>query len=181
MNKILALVVLTIFLIALMPGLKVSHHTTIAATTYDVVTIILNESKSIASFYYVSPNSLSYYGTTLTHSGIASIPNDTILFFQSGYPFMLNGHYAVEVGPDQYLQDILITHDTTIYIDFVQRVPKNASLIYPITLTANATAPSIITVTAENNNASFISPVFLTLIVVIAVAVVIIAGRKIKR
>jgi len=143
MNKIIALAVLTLFIIALVPELGVveqGHNiNTTASTKYVTVLFILNESKTI--FLEWGP-SMSYYYINIPSTGYAEVPANTTIFIFSDYPFEVNGSPAyISIWPGaNYVYFINFTHNTVVYINFVQ----NKSLMRIIKLgnpvTSNSTS-----------------------------------------
>jgi len=143
MRKVIAIIILSLLMIILMPGLMTStlfNHIVTASTNNATVTFYLNETKNITIVYFID-DGFSYDYATINQSSVATIPSNTTIYLYSYYPFEVNGKTAVHVGmPSEYTYNMRIVNSTIIYINFLPKPPSyylNSTLPQPVS-TINA-------------------------------------------
>ena len=144
MNKVVDLMLMFMILTATILWVNMPatiNVVTVAETKTDIVTFILNETKNVTIMYYID-GGLGYRYATIDYSATAIIPNNTIIYLYSYYPFEANGKVAKYIATSyEYTISIKIENSTTIYINFLPKAPAyhfNASTLPQPVTTINA-------------------------------------------
>jgi len=183
MNKFLTLVVLALFMITLVPGLGLFNQghvvNTSATSSSNSVTVlfVLNESKEIS---VVFGSTQQYDYADVDQTGYVVLPANKTILLESWYPFEVNGSPAYHYWGDPFAYFINFTHNTIVYINFVQ----NASLMRLPIINATPLPPSTTTLTRQP-----ISPTegitlaigSLVLVITVVIIVSVVASKRGKK